>query len=1402
MKQIKTIIIFVLLLSIFLLFNINAKAESQVTVNVTSYFDSTNQITATLTNQTYGSKVSFSSNLTLSEGYSFAYWIYNGVVREDLPLNYSFTVTSDTDLIAIFRPNDKYAAVFMDSNGDLINVQYISQYGNAADITEGLPSKPGYVISSVKWDKSLLNIQNNTIFILQYTLASSASFSVSVTNGSGDGTYNYNNFVTVVADTPISGQYFNYWKIVDKVVSYDSTYQFSVFENTVIEAVYSTNQISLVPNITIGNNLNLRSGYNTYVGQFDFPNNYELIEFGLISSSSTDLILNLDSLSINRYQVTKFNELTNEFVASIPTASTASIRAYLVVMDESGNLFTTYNEILVEGPSSTYASDLFISEYIEGSSNNKAIEVFNGTGSTVSLGEYSLQQYNNGGNTALYTYQLPSVSLSHGETFVLYHSSSITSLVTNAQLSEHYATLGSGLITFNGNDAISLVKNSSQIIDLIGVIGSSTFFAENVTLSRKSTVTSGVNPYVASEWNSYSTDTFTYLGSHTMDGGSGTPKEVVSIEAYIPDLSYEVNESINLTNAYLRVFYNDGSASIESITSEMITGFATSTNGSFSLTVTYESNTDSLKYVVDGVVLENTSLMIFEVYGGGGNTGAIYTHDYIVLFNGTNANIDLSGYSVQYTSSSGTSYSATALSGTIYANTYYVIRMASGGAVGVALPITPNLIGTTAMAATAGKVALVSNSTPITGIDDLDVIDFVGYGSTANESETLPTATLANSTSAKRNSTTDHDNNSTDFNVATANLSYVQSSLSLSSIGVKNMQVYYELNDLFVLGSSKVILYYNNGSSEEVALETSMVSNFSTSSLGTFDMTITYQTKTTLFSYQVIDYSALESVLLHYIDVGYLGGGPGEAMLIQVGGIDILIDSGEDSSSSQAALINFLNANVSDGIIEYIIATHQDADHIGGFQSVLSAYTVEKAILYSTPSSIATTLRNNFEAALVTEGSTVYYIYDIVTSETTSIEIISGVSMQFYNTGFLQTTDANQSAIVFTLEAFNTRVLFNADAEGTVEAVYASMVGDVDVMKMAHHGATAGTTAYLLETITPEVAIVNNGNYLGNQFSHPTYEAINRIYTYSNLVPVYSVTGGNGSTSDRMVERNGSITLTISPSTYTITSEYYNTNPLEVSNTAYWANGDNPYSSNGYYYADATGIEDGTVLKASLSGIIDNHTVYTYTQITDILKITDQDPNNSSNVILFYTNRSQDASTFVGSTGNQDYWNREHIWAQSHGIDEVGPGYSDLHHIRVADVSVNAARGNLDFSNVTPHDGSTLVVDTYGTVLTYNYLTSSYFEPRDEIKGDIARMMFYMATRYEGNNGEYDLELVNGMTTTVSAQFGDLATLLQWHLLDPVDDAERNRNNIIYSYQGNRNPYIDHPELALLVYGN
>jgi len=231
------------------------------------------------------------------------------------------------------------------------------------------------------------------------------------------------------------------------------------------------------------------------------------------------------------------------------------------------------------------------------------------------------------------------------------------------------------------------------------------------------------------------------------------------------------------------------------------------------------------------------------------------------------------------------------------------------------------------------------------------------------------------------------------------------------------------------------------------------------------------------------------------------------------------------------------------------------------------------------------------------------------------------------------------------------------------------------------------------------------------------------------------------------------------------------------------------------YYNPASGLS-GAALKAALHEIIDDHTPLSYGAVTDALKITDQDTNNSANVICFYTGWSYPKVNF-GNLGND--WNREHIWSASHGsFTDDPPEYTDLHHLRPCDASVNSAKSNRDFS-----EGVSQYIDGSGPTGCYTALYR--WEPRHSDKGDVARTLFYMAVRYEGDNNERNLELVNYVNTATQYQplYGNLDTLILWHNQDPVDDWERERNDIIYyNYQGNRNPFIDHPEYAELIWGD
>ncbi len=237
------------------------------------------------------------------------------------------------------------------------------------------------------------------------------------------------------------------------------------------------------------------------------------------------------------------------------------------------------------------------------------------------------------------------------------------------------------------------------------------------------------------------------------------------------------------------------------------------------------------------------------------------------------------------------------------------------------------------------------------------------------------------------------------------------------------------------------------------------------------------------------------------------------------------------------------------------------------------------------------------------------------------------------------------------------------------------------------------------------------------------------------------------------------------------------------------------------YYDSANGLT-GESLKTALHNIIKDHIEFPYTSsgtdVWDILKETDRDTLNPNNVILIYSDWSVNADQeYNGGNG----WSREHVWAKSHGDFGTSQGAgTDVHALRPCDVTVNSARSNRWFAECSDE-----YIDSDGATGSYTSSTEWVWKPRDNVKGDVARMIFYMATRYEGNNGEPDLEMVdyipgnNNTTSPIHAKFSDL---LQWHNEDPVDNWERNRNDVIYyNYQNNRNPFIDHPEFANEIWG-
>ncbi|MCA8953612.1 MAG: endonuclease [Planctomycetes bacterium] len=260
-------------------------------------------------------------------------------------------------------------------------------------------------------------------------------------------------------------------------------------------------------------------------------------------------------------------------------------------------------------------------------------------------------------------------------------------------------------------------------------------------------------------------------------------------------------------------------------------------------------------------------------------------------------------------------------------------------------------------------------------------------------------------------------------------------------------------------------------------------------------------------------------------------------------------------------------------------------------------------------------------------------------------------------------------------------------------------------------------------------------------------------------------------------------------------------------------------------YYNAANTSSASTLRSSLHAIIDDHTRVPYTSsATDtwnVLEAADQHPSNSSQILDLYRNGAY--SKYGGGNSNYD---REHSWPKSYGFPNDGTGnypYTDCHHLFLCNSSYNSSRNNNPFDAGT---SSWTEKTTYvnagqgGGSGTFpgnsNWRSTDFWQTWNGRKGDVARALLYLDVRYEGGvhgvtgKAEPDLRLTDDVNLIAAsntgsnlgvAYMGKKSTLLQWHAADPVDSKEMARNNAVYAQQGNRNPFIDHPEWVAIVFG-
>ena len=258
--------------------------------------------------------------------------------------------------------------------------------------------------------------------------------------------------------------------------------------------------------------------------------------------------------------------------------------------------------------------------------------------------------------------------------------------------------------------------------------------------------------------------------------------------------------------------------------------------------------------------------------------------------------------------------------------------------------------------------------------------------------------------------------------------------------------------------------------------------------------------------------------------------------------------------------------------------------------------------------------------------------------------------------------------------------------------------------------------------------------------------------------------------------------------------------PVITDTASTWEN-----TYNGAYYNNLNEDLRGTAFRSELASLITStHKHQTsYDELKTVYKTSDADPNKSGNIIWFYTGTSHSYNGSLGSSANDT--NREHVWAKTGGTTfdpQSGPG-SDAHHLRPTEALLNNARSNYGFGIVSQTDKNVVAEGnskSYGSAPDgLCYLSGGLFYPAKGYRGATARILFYMQVRW---GDQFSLDFVDGKTTNNGKNIGKISDLFRWHLEEPPTDQEIRRNEVVFGIQGNRNPFIDHPEYAEMIYCN
>jgi uncharacterized repeat protein (TIGR02543 family) len=505
-------------------------------------------------NREYGDIVSIDAGTLAHDGHEYVGFLENGKVLPAINGSKSFRITETTNIEVFYKPTGSTVVIFMDANQDYLEVRYTDAANNPG--TGNLPynetdnllpdhtayTKPGLTASG--WtadglttiDFSTHEFTEDTIVFPLYQSSVSADLTLSVENGTVNeaSPYSFNQTVTVTANGTGT---FNYWLKDGIIASLDETYSFTMADNHDLVAVYDSGFVA-DSDIFISANGYMVDGSPVILGQFDIPEDEDLVEWGILTSAMPGGIT-FDTPDVTVVNSSKYNPNTNEFVLSFADPLD-NFRAFIKTVNQTtGEVSTIYSYV----QESTFAEDLIISEYIEGGSYNKALEIYNGTGQSVDLTDYSLEVYFNGSTSISEAINLTGI-LEHNDTLVVHHNSA-DEIITNVGDINN-----STYANFNGDDVLTLSKNNT-IIDIVGVVGGSNSLSDK-TLVRKEDILTPNSVYDINDWNVLAKDTMINIGSHNMN----TLIEIINIPALADSLSISglssvnVGETITLTESY------------------------------------------------------------------------------------------------------------------------------------------------------------------------------------------------------------------------------------------------------------------------------------------------------------------------------------------------------------------------------------------------------------------------------------------------------------------------------------------------------------------------------------------------------------------------------------------------------------------------------------------------------------------------------------------------------------------------------------------------------------------------------------------------------------------------------------------------------------------------------------